>query len=134
MSMIKEFKEFVSRGNVVDLAVAVVIGAAFGKIITSVVDNLFNPVLAYVVQKPDLSSLVVTLPAAVSGQKEATIKYGAVLSDVINFLIVAVAIFLVVKLINSLKRKPAPVDKPTAVPDDVKLLTEIRDELRARRV
>jgi large conductance mechanosensitive channel len=137
MSFIQEFKTFAMRGNVIDLAVGVVIGAAFGKIVTSFVDGIVMPLLGMLTGGVDFSDRVVVLRDAVIGPdgKEAAaavlFKYGAFLQTVLDFMIVAFAIFLVVKLVNRMKRKEDAA--PTAPPsDEVKLLMEIRDQLKAR--
>lgn len=135
MSILSEFKEFAARGNVVDLAVGVVIGAAFGKIVTSLVDNLVMPPIGYVIGGIDFSDLVIRIGNPVADAKGvvsggAVIKYGAFLNTIIQFAIIAFAIFLVVKLINRLMpKKPAAPTGPTA---EVLLLTEIRDTLKAK--
>jgi large conductance mechanosensitive channel len=116
--MIKEFRDFIARGNVLDLAVAVIIGAAFGKIITSLVDGIIMPPIGLLLGKVDFSNLIIDL----SGQHPATladakakglpvIAYGAFLNDVIGFLIVAFVIFLIVKALNSRKREEAATTK-----------------------
>ncbi len=126
--MLKGFKEFISRGNAVDLAVGLVIGVAFGAVVTSLVDNLINPLIAAIFGKPDLSH-VMTFTI-----NSAEFSLGAILTAVINFLLVAAAIyFLVVVPLNKLaerrkKGEPA-VDEP-ASPTEIELLTEIRDLLR----
>ena len=137
MSFIQEFKTFAMRGNVIDLAVGVVIGAAFGKIVTSFVDGIVMPLLGMLTGGVDFSERVVVLRDAVTGPdgKEAAaavlFKYGAFLQTVLDFMIVAFAIFLVVKLVNRMKRKEEAA--PTAPPsDEVQLLMEIRDQLKAR--
>lgn len=137
MSFIQEFKTFAMRGNVIDLAVGVVIGAAFGKIVTSFVDGIVMPLLGMLTGGVDFSDRVVVLRDAVLGPdgKEAAaavlFKYGAFLQTVLDFMIVAFAIFLVVKLVNRMKRKEEAA--PTAPPsDEVQLLMEIRDQLKAR--
>lgn len=120
--MIKEFREFIARGNVLDLAVAVIIGAAFGRIITTLVDGIIMPPLGLLLGRVDFSSLFVVLdmsrgiPASLADAKAQgipVIAYGAFLNDVVNFLIVAFAIFLVVKQANRLKKAPpaAPMTK-----------------------
>jgi large conductance mechanosensitive channel len=133
MSFASEFKEFVARGNVMDLAVGVVIGAAFGKIVSSLVDNIVMPPIGYAIGGIDFSDLVIRIGTPVADAKGvisggAVIKYGAFLNTVIQFAIIAFAIFLVVKLINRLipKKPPAPAG-PSA---EVQLLTEIRDSLK----
>ena len=119
--MVKEFREFIARGNVLDLAVAVVIGAAFGKIITTLVDGVIMPPIGLLLGNVDFSSLFIVLdsakgiPASLAEAKAKgipVIAYGAFLNDVVNFLIVAFAIFLIVKQANRLK-KPAPMATPT---------------------
>lgn len=136
--MLKEFKEFAMRGNVVDMAVGIVIGAAFGKIVTSFVNDVIMPPIGLMVGNVDFSELFVNLsdvtyPTLAAAQEAgaATINYGLFLQTVFDFLIVAFAIFMVVKQMNRLKKKeeeapPAP-PKPTK---DQELLTEIRDLLR----
>ncbi|HTN22080.1 MAG TPA: large-conductance mechanosensitive channel protein MscL [Pelobium sp.] len=125
MGFIKEFKEFAVKGNVVDLAVAVVIGAAFGKIITSFIDDIVTPLLL----KPALDAAHLTdiQDLTIFG----TVKYGSFLSAVISFVIVALVLFLVIKGINSLKKKEevAPSAPPVPTKEEI-LLTEIRDLLK----
>jgi large conductance mechanosensitive channel len=136
MGLLTEFKAFAMRGNVVDLAVGVVIGAAFGKIVASLVDNVIMPPIGYVIGGIDFSDLMVRIgdpvvdaKGAVSGG--AIIKYGVFLNTIIQFIIVAIAIFLVVKLMNRLIRKHA--DAPPAPAADVVLLQEIRDILKSQK-
>ena len=137
MGMISEFKEFAMRGNVVDLAVGVVIGAAFGKIVSSLVDDLIMPVLGKLVGGVDFSNLALMLEPARLGPdgKEVAaavmLRYGHFIQTIFDFVIVAFAIFVFVKLINKLHRKQeAPPAAPSA---EVLLLTEIRDAVRAPR-
>ena len=136
MGMVSEFKEFAMRGNVVDLAVGVVIGAAFGKIVASLVNDIIMPAIGYVVGGVNFSDLAYELkPASVdaAGAEVAAvlIKYGAFIQTIVDFLIIAFAIFVAVKVINSLKRKEEAAPAPPAEPsDEVKLLTEIRDALK----
>ena len=133
MSIASEFKEFVARGNVMDLAVGVVIGAAFGKIVSSMVDNVIMPPIGYVIGGIDFTDLVIKIGNPVADAKGAitggaVIKYGVFLNTIIQFVIIALAIFLVVKLINRLMpKKPAAPTGPSA---EVVLLTEIRDALK----
>jgi large conductance mechanosensitive channel len=136
MSFISEFKAFAMRGNVIDLAVGVVIGAAFGKIVASLVDNVIMPPLGVVIGNVDFSDLVIKIGTPVADAKGvvtggAIIKYGVFLNTIIQFVIVAIAIFLVVKLMNRLthKQEAAPPPPP---PAEVVLLTEIRDLLKAK--
>jgi len=121
-SVLKEFKEFAMRGNVVDLAVGVIIGAAFGKIVTSLVEDVLMPPIGQLLGKVDFSNLFInlggrhfdSLPAAKAAiPPGATLNYGIFLNAVINFLIVAFCVFLVVKQINRLAAKPAPATVPT---------------------
>jgi large conductance mechanosensitive channel len=135
MSFASEFKSFVMRGPVVDLAVGVVIGAAFGKIVTSLVDNIIMPPIGYLIGGIDFSSLVASLGSPVVDAKGlvsggAIIKYGVFINTVIQFLIIAAAIFLVIKLLNHFMPKKAEV--PAAASAEVVLLTEIRDALKTR--
>ncbi len=135
MSLVSEFKAFAMRGNVVDLAVGVVIGAAFGKIVSSLVDNVIMPPIGYAIGGIDFSDLMIRIGSPIADAKGAVtggaiIKYGVFLNTVIQFIIVAIAIFLVVKLMNRLIRKSA--DAPPAPAADVILLQEIRDILKAK--
>jgi len=135
MSFISEFKAFAMRGNVIDLAVGVVIGAAFGKIVGSLVDNVIMPPLGVVIGNVDFSDLVIKIGTPVADAKGvvtggAIIKYGVFLNTIIQFVIVAIAIFLVVKLMNRLTRKQEAAPAPP--PAEVVLLTEIRDLLKAK--
>lgn len=138
MGMISEFKEFAMRGNVIDLAVGVVIGAAFGKIVTSLVDKVIMPPLGLLLGGVDFADWVIELKAAtVDAAGEAVpavvIGIGEFLNTLVQFVIVAFAIFMLVKAVNRLSRKP-PAEKPAAAtPEDVLLLREIRDALRAGR-
>lgn len=131
MSMIKEFKEFAMRGNVVDLAVGVIIGGAFGKIVSSFVADVIMPPIGIMLGGVDFSKLALTLKQGSEGVEPVLLKYGVFLNTVIDFLIIAFAIFMVVKAMNSMKKKQ--VEAPAAPPEppaDVKLLTEIRDLLK----
>ncbi len=124
--MLKEFRDFVLRGNVIDLAVAVVIGAAFGAVVTSAVENLFTPLIAAIVGEPDFSALDFTI-------NDSRFMYGAVINAIISFVaIAAVIFFVIVKPLNVLnarrKRGEAAADVPT--PEDIELLREIRDLLK----
>ena len=140
MSMVKEFKEFISRGYVVDLAVGVIIGGAFGAIVTSLVKDVIMPPIGYAMSGIDFSSLkVIITPDVVDAatgkitKAGVAIGYGNFLNTLINFLIVAAVIFLVVKGVNSLKRKEAEKPaEPPAPTTDQKLLMEIRDLLAKR--
>jgi large conductance mechanosensitive channel len=137
MSLAKEFKEFVSRGNVVDLAVGVIIGGAFGAIVNSLVKDVIMPPIGYLLSGIDFSSLKIVIAQAVTDattgkvtKPEVAIGYGAFINTLINFVIVAAVIFMVIKAINSLKRKEAEAPAAPAAPTtDQLLLTEIRDLL-----
>ena len=130
MGLIKEFKEFAMRGNVVDLAVGVIIGGAFGKITTSLVNDVIMPPIGMVLGKVDFKDLKLVLIEASEGVKEVSISYGAFINTIIDFTIVAFALFLVIKAMNTLKKKEAAAPAPAAPPADVVLLTEIRDLLK----
>ncbi len=137
--MIKGFRDFIARGNVVDLAVAVVIGAAFGSVITSLVDNVINPLIAGIAGEPDMSNVLVwTLrdPGPGSLEEPTVLALGAFLTAVLNFLIIAAAIYFIIvmplnKLAERRKKDEAAVDE-AASPTEIELLTEIRDALRAQ--
>lgn len=134
MGMISEFKTFIARGNVIDLAVAVVIGAAFGRIVTALVDGIVMPAVSLVTGGRDVSDWkYVVTPAQLdaAGKEvaaEVAIRYGLVLQSMIDFLLVAFVIFLVLKAYNRM-REPAP---EAATPEEILLLREIRDSVRAR--
>ena len=133
MGMIGEFKEFIAKGNVVDLAVGVVIGAAFGKIVSALVDKVIMPPVGLLIGGVDFSKLGVVLKEATvdAAGKEVpavVLAYGEFFNAIIQFLIIAFTIFLVVKAINRV-RKPAE-EAPAATPEDVLLLREIRDSLK----
>ena len=126
--MVKEFREFVLRGNVVDLAVAVVLGAAFGAVVTSFVEDLLTPLIAALGGQPDFSGLTFTL-------NESRFRYGEFINAIISFVIIGAAVFFfVVKPVNTLmaRRKAGLEPEPEAVPEDVVLLGEIQDLLKER--
>ena len=125
---IEEFKSFAVKGNAIDLAVGVVIGAAFGKIVSSIVDDLIMPVVGLLTGGIDFSDKVWIIPTT-----EVAVRYGMFLNALLNFIIVAFAIFMVVKQLNRLK-KPVECEPaaPVATPEDVVLLREIRDALKQR--
>jgi large conductance mechanosensitive channel len=141
MSWLKEFREFAVKGNALDLAVGIIIGAAFGKIVSSLVADVVMPPIGLLLGGVDFTNLFVTLRgdgsypslAAAKGAGAATLNYGVFLQTLVDFVIVAFAVFLMVKLINQLKRKeeakPVPAPAPAA---DVVLLTEIRDLLKRK--
>jgi large conductance mechanosensitive channel len=128
--MLQEFKNFALKGSVVDLAVGVIIGAAFGKIVASLVENLLMPPLGLVLGGTDFSNLKIVLKAAAAdGKGEVALGYGVFLQNTVNFLIIAWALFLVIRFMNRLKLNPGPA---AATPEDVLLLREIRDSLKSR--
>ena len=133
MSVLKEFREFAVKGNVVDMAVGIIIGAAFGKIVSSLVSDVVTPPLGYLIGGVDFTKLAYTLPAIIEGHEAVTIRYGVFLQALFDFVIVAFAIFLLVKLINNLRRKEeAAPAVPAPPPRQEVLLEEIRDLLKQR--
>lgn len=131
MGMMSEFKEFAMRGNVVDMAVGIIIGAAFGKIVSSFVSDVIMPPLGVLIGGVDFTNLAVTIQEASEGVEAVTIKYGQFIQTVFDFVIVAFAIFIAIKAMNSLKKKEE--EAPEAPPEpsaEEKLLTEIRDLLK----
>ena len=130
MKLVDEFKAFIMRGNVVDMAVGVIIGGAFGKIVTSLVNDIFMPILGMILGNVNFSSLEIKLGEPVEGVEQAAIKYGMFIQEIVNFIIIAFCIFMFIKLINRIQKKkeeaPAPAPEPTK--EEV-LLTEIRDAL-----
>ena len=129
MSMLKEFKEFAIKGNVIDMAVGIVIGAAFGKIVTSFVNDIIMPGVGLLIGGVNFDELTFTLKQATNTAEAITINYGSFLNTLINFIIIAFAIFIVVKQINRFKKKEGKKTKPS---EDIVLLQEIRDELRKK--
>ncbi len=123
--MLKEFKKFISRGNVLDMAVGVIIGGAFGKIIASLVDDIIMPLVGLALGGVDFTGLSIKV-------KDATITYGAFIQNVVDFLIIAFCIFLVVKAFNKLSKKEEKKAAP-AKSDEVKLLEEIRDLMKKEK-
>ncbi|MBS1964631.1 MAG: large conductance mechanosensitive channel protein MscL [Chloroflexi bacterium SZAS-1] len=136
--MLKEFRDFIARGNVLELAVAVIIGAAFGKIIDSLVADIINPIIGLIFGQPDFSSVYINLSGQVfptyAAAKEAgahVIGVGAFITAVINFLIIAFALFLIVRSANRMKKEQAAA--PAGPTKEEVLLTEIRDAIRLQR-
>src|ERR1700753_2283544 len=131
MAFFKEFKEFAVKGNVVDLAVGVIIGGAFGKIVTSLVTDVIMPPIGLAVGGVNFTALQLTMKDAEGATPAVAIKYGNFLQTVFDFLIVAMSIFLMVKLINRMKREePKAPAAPATPPKEEVLLTEIRDAIR----
>lgn len=135
MGFIKEFKEFAMKGNVMDMAVGIIIGGAFGKIVSSLVEDVIMPPIGMLLGNVNFSDLRVVLRGATveAGETipEVAIRYGAFLQTAIDFLIIALAIFLMIKAINKFKRKEEPVEEAPAAPaEDIRLLSEIRDLLK----
>jgi len=128
MSLAKEFKEFAMKGNVIDMAVGVIIGAAFGKIITSLVEDVIMPPIGKVIGGVNFTDLAVSLGVAPDGKTEVLLKYGNFLQIVFQFLIVALVLFMVIRTLNKLKKPDPAAPAPTAPRQEV-LLTEIRDLL-----
>jgi large conductance mechanosensitive channel len=136
MSMASEFKDFISKGNVMDLAVGVIIGGAFGKIVDSLVNDIVMPVVGKIIGNVDFSNMYVALSGQAAGlplveakKAGSVLAYGNFISILINFLILAFVIFQMVKMVNRMKKaEPPPAPAPT--PDDVLLLREIRDALK----
>jgi large conductance mechanosensitive channel len=136
---IAEFKEFISRGNVIDMAVGIIIGTAFTAIVTSLVGDIISPAIGYLIGGIDFSKFSITLPAIAGLDLDPVeIKYGSFIQTIVNFLITALAIFCLIKFIGKLSRKkeeekaeePAPAPEPSA---EEKLLTEIRDLLKEQK-
>ncbi|MDR1780919.1 MAG: large-conductance mechanosensitive channel protein MscL [Tannerella sp.] len=137
MAFIKEFKEFAMRGNVLDMAVGIVIGGAFGQIVTSLVNDLIMPPLGLLLGGVDFSDLKIVLQreeysfdGSLMLSPEIAIGYGNFIQILINFVIIAFAIFLVIKAVNKISHKKEAKPEPAETPADIKLLTEIRDALR----
>ena len=142
--MVKEFKEFIARGNVVDLAVGVIVGAAFGAITKSLVDDLVMPMIGLIVGNVDFANLFVTLSpgkltsgahtlAEAKAAGAVTVNYGLFINAVINFFLIAFAVFLLVKFVNTVRAQLAGTKDAAPPPEEVQLLREIRDELKHSR-
>lgn len=131
--MMKDFKKFVIRGNVVDLAVAVIIGGAFGKIVTSLVNDIVMPLIGRLLGGVDFKSLKWVLEEAVGETPEVAVLYGQFIQNIVDFVIIAFVIFMMIRMIEKMRKKPnlEPV-VPAAPPEDIQLLAEIRDLLKAQ--
>ncbi len=134
MSILKEFKEFAMKGNVIDLAVAVVIGGAFGKIVTSFVNDILMPPIGMLLGNMDFKELKLIMRAATEDAAAVTWNYGMFIQNVIDFLIIAASIFMVIRALTKMQKKkveePAPAPAPPEPTNEEKLLTEIRDLLK----
>ncbi len=132
--MWQEFKDFIARGNVVDMAIGIIIGAAFGKVVSSFVNDILMPPIGLLLGGMDFSNLAITLKAASGDTPAVLLRYGAFIQTLVDFLIIALAIFLMIKGINALKReeeaKEAEAETPPAPAPEVVLLQEIRDLLK----
>jgi len=134
MSLIQEFKAFAARGNVIDMAVGIIIGAAFGKIVSSFVGDVIMPPIGLLLGGVDFSDLAITLKAAEGSTPAVVIAYGKFIQTIIDFLIISFAIFMGLKAINTLKKKQEEeAAAPAAPTKDQELLTEIRDLLKAQQ-
>lgn len=138
LGLLKEFRDFAIKGNVVDLAVAVVIGGAFGKIVTSLVDNIIMPILTILTGKINFNDLKWVITPGSEGVNEVAFKYGAFFQSIIDFIIIAFCIFIAIKILNSFKRRQeAAPEAEAAVPPvlskEEQLLTEIRDLLASKK-
>lgn len=144
MSVIKEFREFAMRGNIVDMAVGIIIGSAFAKIVSSVVTDVLMPPLGMLIGRVDFKDFKITLQDAVpeitsngavvqAAVNEVAIKYGMFIQTIIDFVIVAICIFMVIKVMNRLKKKEEAAPAPTAPSKEELLLSEIRDILKEKK-
>ncbi|MBQ3274960.1 large-conductance mechanosensitive channel protein MscL [Candidatus Saccharibacteria bacterium] len=136
--VLKEFKEFINRGSVIDLAVGIIIGGAFTSIVNSLVNDVVMPVVSMIIGGFDFTSLKLTIPAYIEGIEPATINYGNFIQAAVNFLIIAFVIFLMIRAINNMKKKaaPAPVEDKAnakAEKDQTAILEEIRDLLKDQK-
>ena len=131
MGFFKEFKEFAVRGNVLDMAVGVIIGGAFGKIVSSMVNDIIMPLIGIVTGRIDISALALTIPSPTHDAEPIMVKYGMFLQNTLDFLIIVFCIFIFIKFINNFKKKKeeAPAAPPAPSAEEV-LLTEIRDLLK----
>jgi large conductance mechanosensitive channel len=132
MSILREFKEFAIKGNAIDMAIGIIIGAAFGKIISSLVDDIIMPPIGVLVGGVDFTKLAVTLKEATADAPAVTLNYGNFIQTLVDFTIIAFAIFMLVKLINRLRRKQETAPEPIPTKEAL-LLAEIRDLLKERK-
>lgn len=132
-TFLQDFKAFAVKGNAIDMAVGVIIGGAFGKIVSSIVDDLIMPPIGWIIGGVDFKELAISLPAVMEGQAEVSIKYGNFIQTVLDFIIIALCVFMLVRLIMKFKKEEAPVEEapaPPAGPTQEELLAEIRDLLK----
>ena len=131
MGMMSEFKSFAMRGNVVDMAVGIIIGGAFGKIVSSFVSDVLMPPIGMMMGGVDFTDLYIVLQAATEGVEAVTLNYGSFIQTVVDFIIIAFAIFMAIKAMNNMKKKEEEKPAAPAAPSaEVELLTEIRDSLK----
>lgn len=135
MTILGDFKKFVFRGNVIDLAVGVIIGAAFGKVVTSLVNNVLMPPIGLLTGGTDFTNLKIVIKNGTTAEEEVAIKYGSFIQDTVDFLIIAFCVFLLITLIGKLQRKKESKEQeliPPAPPAQEVLLAEIRDILKSK--
>ncbi len=132
MGMMKEFKEFAAKGNMLDMAVGIIVGAAFGKIITSLVSDVLMPPVGLIIGGVDFKTLKLTLKQAVGDTAAVTLNYGVFIQTIVDFVIVAFAIFLLIKGVNAMRKKQEEAPAAPAPPTQEILLGEIRDLLKIR--
>lgn len=132
MGLLTDFKKFAMKGNIIDLAVAVIIGAAFGKIVSSFVDDVLMPPIGLLLGGVDFTDIVIPLKEGATEDETVVIRIGNFIQNIIDFIIIAFSVFLVVRAYQSTQEKEAAA--PVAPPEEVKLLTEIRDELKKRPI
>ena len=130
MGLLTDFKKFAMKGNIIDLAVAVIIGAAFGKIVSSFVDDVLMPPIGLLLGGVDFTDLILTLQEGATEEETVVIRIGNFIQNIVDFIIIAFSVFLVVRAYQSTQEKEEAA--PVAPPEEVKLLTEIRDELKKR--
>lgn len=129
--MFNEFKKFAIKGNVIDMAVGIVIGTAFGKIVNSLVSDIIMPPIGIITGGVDFSNLSVTLKNATATTEKVSINYGMFINTILDFLIIAFAMFLLIRQMNKMKRKEE--EKKPATPEEITLLREIRDSLKSKK-
>jgi large conductance mechanosensitive channel len=133
MGLISEFKEFAVKGNVVDLAIGVIIGTAFGKIVSSLVGDVFMPLLGTAMSGVDFATFAITLKPAIDKAPAVLLSYGKLIQTMIDFFIIAMCLFFVVKAMNTFKKKNEVPEPPAEPSNEEKLLTEIRDLLKEKK-